>query len=60
VSNRTVIQGFYPKDAIGRQALTFNLGTGTDDGGSGLDGITQYAATSAVSFVTQSGWGDSC
>jgi flagellar hook protein FlgE len=48
-------QGFYPKDANGPQTLTFNFGTGTDDGGAGLDGLTQYAATSAVSFVTQAG-----
>jgi flagellar hook protein FlgE len=50
--------GFYPKDSFGPQALTFNFGTGTDPAfgaGSGLDGLTQYAATSAVSFVTQAG-----
>jgi flagellar hook protein FlgE len=50
--------GFYPKDSVGPQALTFNFGTGTDPtttNGSGLDGLTQYAATSAVSFVTQAG-----
>jgi hypothetical protein len=31
------------------------FGKGTEAGGSGLDGITQYAATSAISFVGQSG-----
>lgn len=46
---------FNPKDADNPQALTFNFGTGTVDGGSGLDGLTQYAASSAVSFVTQAG-----
>jgi len=49
---------FYPKDSVGPQALAFNFGTGTDPtttNGSGLDGLTQYAATSAVSFVTQAG-----
>jgi flagellar hook protein FlgE len=50
--------GFYPKDSVGPQKLNFNFGTGTDPtttNGSGLDGLTQYAATSAVSFVTQAG-----
>jgi flagellar hook protein FlgE len=50
--------GFYPADSVGPQALSFNFGTGTDPtttNGSGLDGLTQYAATSAVSFVTQAG-----
>jgi flagellar hook protein FlgE len=57
ISNATESQGFYPRDANGPQTLTFNFGTGTDPaiGGSGLDGLTQYAATSAVSFVTQAG-----
>jgi flagellar hook protein FlgE len=55
ISNTTDSQGFYPKDSVGPQALTFNFGSGTASGGSGLDGLTQYAATSAVSFVTQAG-----
>jgi flagellar hook protein FlgE len=55
ISNITDLSGFNPKDSVNPQDLTFNFGTGTDDGGSGLDGLTQYAATSAVSFVTQAG-----
>lgn len=55
ISNSTDNQGFYPVDSVGPQNLTFNFGSGTDSGGSGLDGLTQYAATSAVSFVTQEG-----
>jgi flagellar hook protein FlgE len=57
ISNVTDSQGFYPTDAVGPQDLVFNFGTGTaaPDNGSGLDGLTQYAATSAVSFVTQAG-----
>jgi flagellar hook protein FlgE len=53
--------GFYPKDSVGPQKIDFNFGTGTSPtdptvtAGSGLDGLTQYAATSAVSFVTQAG-----
>jgi flagellar hook protein FlgE len=56
ISNTTdTTEQFYPKDAVGPQALSFNFGSGTEGGGSGLDGLTQYAATSAVSFVTQAG-----
>ena len=46
---------FNPKDALQAQPLTFNFGSGTAGGGNGLDGLTQYATTSAVSFVTQAG-----
>lgn len=55
ISNTTDLQGFNPRDSLNPQPLTFNFGSGTDTGGSGLDGLTQYAATSAVSFVTQAG-----
>jgi len=56
--------GFYPADSVGPQKLAFNFGSGTNPTdptnpdtptGSGLDGLTQYATTSAVSFVTQAG-----
>jgi flagellar hook protein FlgE len=46
---------FNPKDAVNPQPLAFQFGEGTSTGGNGLDGLTQYAATSAVSFVTQAG-----
>jgi flagellar hook protein FlgE len=46
---------FNPKDAVNPQPLSFQFGEGTSTGGNGLDGLTQYAATSAVSFVTQAG-----
>ena len=55
-SNTTTLNNFNPFDASNPQPLTFNFGTGTDSGGSGLDGITQYAASSAMSFVTQAGF----
>jgi flagellar hook protein FlgE len=51
----TILNNFQPKDSVNPQHLAFNFGTGTAGGGSGLDGLTQYAATSAVSFVTQAG-----
>jgi flagellar hook protein FlgE len=56
ISSVASFEGFYPKDAEGPQALSFNFGTGTLEGGNGLDGMAQYAATSAISFVSQSGW----
>jgi flagellar hook protein FlgE len=58
ISNATTLNAFNPTDSVNPQQLTFNFGTGTDPaagGGGGLDGLTQYAATSAVSFVTQAG-----
>ena len=56
ISTVASLEGFYPKDAEGPQPISFNLGTGTIEGGNGLDGMVQYAATSAISFVSQSGW----
>jgi flagellar hook protein FlgE len=47
---------FNPIHAVNPQTLTFSFGTGTGSGGSGLDGITQYASASAMSFVTQAGF----
>jgi flagellar hook protein FlgE len=55
IDNTTTLNGFNPRDSVNPQLLTFNFGTGNATGGSGLDGLTQYAATSAVSFVTQAG-----
>jgi len=47
---------FNPVGATQPQALTFNFGTPTP-GGTGLDGITQFAGASATSFVGQDGYG---
>jgi hypothetical protein len=44
---------FVPKGATTPQPIILNFGTGTAVGGSGLDGITQYAATSAISFISE-------
>ena len=55
-SNATTLNNFNPANAINPQPLTFNFGSGIDAGGTGLDGITQYAADSAMSFVTQAGF----
>ncbi len=43
---------FVPKGATTPQPIIFNFGTGTAAGGSGLDGITQYAADCAISFIS--------
>jgi flagellar hook protein FlgE len=56
VSNTTTMNNFNPKNATNPQPLTFNFGAGTGSGGSGLDGLTQYSAASAMSFVTQAGF----
>ncbi len=55
VANNTTLDNFNPKNAAVPQKLDFAFGSGTSTGGNGLDGLTQYAATSAVSFVTQEG-----
>jgi flagellar hook protein FlgE len=56
VSNTTTTNNFNPINANNPQTLTFNFGSGTSLGGGGLDGLTQYAADSAMSFVTQAGF----
>jgi flagellar hook protein FlgE len=57
ISNLPINGNFCPNNAKSPQELTFNFGTGTGETppGTGLDGLTQYSATSAVSFVTQAG-----
>lgn len=47
---------FNPIGAVTPQALTFNFGTPTGSGGTGLDGITQFTAPSATSFLNQDGY----
>ena len=43
---------FVPRGATASQMISFDFGSGTAWGGSGLDGLTQYAATSAISFIS--------
>jgi flagellar hook protein FlgE len=43
---------FVPKGATAPQTIRFDFGNGTASGGSGLDGLTEYAATSAISFIS--------
>lgn len=42
---------FVPRGVTAPQMISFDFGSGTASGGSGLDGLTQYAATSAISFI---------
>jgi hypothetical protein len=44
---------FVPQGATVSQTIILNFGSGTASGGSGLDGLTQYAATSAISFLDE-------
>ena len=41
------------------QAITFNFGTAIDDGGTGVDGCTQFGESSALVFESQNGYGPS-
>jgi flagellar hook protein FlgE len=43
---------FVPRGATAPQMISSDFGSGTASGGSGLDGLTQYAATSAISFIS--------
>lgn len=55
VSNVPTMRDFNPRDAVCPQVLDFNFGTGTEAGGGGLDGITQFPAPFAITFLSQSG-----
>jgi hypothetical protein len=57
ISNATTLNAFNPKGAANPQPLTFNFGTGTAAGGTGVDGITQFGGLPVVSFVSQDGNG---
>ena len=47
---------FNPIGAVNPQTLDFNFGDPTGGGGTGLEGITQFAAPSSASFVNQDGY----
>jgi flagellar hook protein FlgE len=52
----STLNNFNPINATNPQALTFNFGTSTGSGGTGLDGITQFSGPSATSFLNQDGY----
>jgi flagellar hook protein FlgE len=51
----TAVNNFTPTGAISPQPLTFNFGTPVP-AGTGVDGLTQFASPSAVSFQSQDGY----
>jgi flagellar hook protein FlgE len=53
---QTGTSNFNPLGAVGPQALALNFGTPTGGGGTGLDGVTQFASPSATSFLDQNGY----
>jgi flagellar hook protein FlgE len=53
---QTTVSAFNPLGSVDPQALTFNFGTSIAAGGTGLNGITQFAAPSATSFLNQDGY----
>jgi len=52
----TQASNFNPLGATNPQALAFNFGTATGAGGTGLDGVTQFASSSATTAITQDGY----
>ncbi|MGC3998673.1 MAG: flagellar hook protein FlgE [Anaeromyxobacter sp.] len=53
----TQASSFAPAGSAAAQPLTFNFGDPTGAGGTGLGGITQFAAPSASTFIGQDGFG---
>jgi flagellar hook protein FlgE len=53
----TQASNFNPLGATNPQALTFNFGDATGAGGTGLAGVTQFAAPSTTTFIGQDGYG---
>jgi len=53
----TQASNFQPLGAVNPQALNFNFGDSTATGGTGLAGVTQFAAASSATFIGQDGFG---
>lgn len=53
---QTQTSSFNPAGAQNPQALSFDFGTPSGAGGTGLDGITQFAGASATTFESQDGF----
>ena len=56
VSSTPTLNNFNPINAAGPQDLTYNFGSQTSAGGTGVDGLTQNAGPSAASFLSQDGY----
>jgi flagellar hook protein FlgE len=57
VDAQQTLDDFLPNGATQPQPLNFNFGTSINAGGDGTGGITQFAAPSATSFLSQNGFG---
>ena len=58
VSQSTTTSDFsFAGGAAPNQGITFDFGSDTTSGGTGLDGVTQYAANSGVYSLDQDGYG---
>jgi flagellar hook protein FlgE len=57
LSDVTQASSFIPAGTTTAQTLNFNFGDPTASGGTGLAGITQFAAPSASTFIGQDGFG---
>jgi flagellar hook protein FlgE len=57
LAGSTEVSNFNPLGAVNPQALDFNFGDDIAAGGTGLLGVTQFAAPSASTFIGQDGFG---
>jgi len=56
-SSTQTVNNFNPLGAVQNQAVTYNFGSLVGaGGGTGLDGLTQFAAPSAATFIGQDGY----
>jgi hypothetical protein len=53
VSTTVTARGSLAETASRFRFISYDLGSGTDSGGNGLDGVTQYAATNIVTSSSQ-------
>ncbi len=52
----TTVSDFDFVGATQNQSITFDFGSDTSSGGTGLDGVTQFGSASAISNITQDGF----
>jgi flagellar hook protein FlgE len=57
LQTQTQASNFLPLGAVNPQPLDFDFGDDIASGGTGLLGITQFAATSSATFIGQDGYG---
>lgn len=57
LQTETQASNFNPLGAVNPQPLSFNFGDALAAGGTGLSGVTQFAAASTTTFIGQDGYG---